>query len=136
LAAVELQVMTHTRSGIHVLSGAARWRGWLVGTALLAVFGLLLQPECYAWATEQGPARVTAQKGSGVDECCVIEAMTGYSAPLPVVASWNVGLPLAAPPVGNGNIALVPAAGALQRAVEHPPDRRAPYPARSARLLL
>ena len=106
-----------------------------MGTALLAVFAFLLQPECYAWATEQGPARVTAQKGSGADECCVIAAMTAHSAPLPAVASWNVGLPLAAPPVGNGNIA-VPAAGALQRAVEHPPDRRAPYPARSARLLL
>ena len=75
LAAVQFQVMSHTRSGIHVLSGAARWRGWLVGAALLAVFAFLLQPECYAWATEQGPARVTAQKGSGADECCVIAAI-------------------------------------------------------------
>jgi hypothetical protein len=71
-----------------------------------------------------------------VDECCVIEAMTAHSAPLPAVASWNVGLPLAAPPVGNGSIVLMPAVGALQRAVEHPPDRHTPYSARSARLLL
>ena len=128
--------MTHTRSEIHVHSAAVRRRGWLVGVALFAVLGLLLQPACYAWAKEQGRAHVTAQKHSGADQCCVIGAMTAHSPPLPAVAGWQGGLPVAAPPADNPAIARMPADRALRRAVEHPPDRHTPYHARSARLLL
>jgi hypothetical protein len=128
----------------------ARLRSWAAGLALLALSGLLLQPACDAWSARggdhatrvvgEGSGRVAmpeARQRSDADECCVIEAMTDHASPLPSVAAWHDRSPGAdaVSPAFNAAVILLLAA-AFAYFTYRPPDRRASYHARSARLLL
>ncbi|HUJ86479.1 MAG TPA: hypothetical protein VLX30_06475 [Burkholderiales bacterium] len=109
----------------------ARLRGWVAGIALFAVLGYFTQPLCCASAD----AAVTHQR-SGTDGCCVIQAAMHHAAPLPATLVWNDRSPVLGPPLSRDGSVVPPITLGLSRAVERPPDRRASYHSRSARLLL